>query len=180
MRGFILSILLFIALPAHAQQTAVNNAVPTDTTKFTSVCRVDSSIAWAVGSNGLLMKSIDGGITWNNIIVNGINQSDYDFQDVCFVGERRGWVVGYRNKGEEKNFGILLKTMDGSNWFVELIRSYPFVSIKMEQKGVNLYGYIDCGKGLFLRYFPNQWVPMPKRPNSDTELLRKGDTHETN
>ena len=58
----------------------------------------------AVGNNGTILKTIDGGSTWNR---QNSNTSQYLY-DVFFQNENQGWAVGYSS---------LLKTTDaGANW----------------------------------------------------------------
>lgn len=128
---------------------------------------IDRNTIWSVGTKGALMKSSDGGFTWNNISVGGINQADYDFQDVCFVGSASGWIVGYKNNGTDKYGGILLRTTDGNTWYQDpLIKTYPFLSIKMASTS---RGYIGCGEGYVLVYDGTSWTPTPKRPSSNSD-----------
>ena len=53
---------------------------------------VGPATAYAVGSNGngLVLKSLDGGATWNPQVSN----SAQTLKDVWFVDAMRGWAVG--------------------------------------------------------------------------------------
>ncbi len=55
------------------------------------VCFVDSLTGWAVGSDGTVEATRDGGRTWRGIDVDPYR----DFNGVCFVDERNGWIVGH-------------------------------------------------------------------------------------
>lgn len=66
----------------------------------------DASNGWAVGFNGLIIHTTDGGVTWETQICPVTEAQVYD---VYFMDLVKGWVVG---KG-----GLILKTTDsGSTW----------------------------------------------------------------
>lgn len=73
-----------------------------------AVFPLSNEVCWAVGPRGLVIKTLDGGKTWN---YSKCVDSDLPFNDIFFVG-KRGWIVG-------KN-GLILQTQDsGSTWKVE-------------------------------------------------------------
>jgi len=58
-------------------------------------------IGWIVGSNGVILKTTDGGINWGRQLCPTV-------QNLCsafFISPMTGWVVG--------NYGTILKTTDG-------------------------------------------------------------------
>ena len=71
------------------------------TSNLLSVCFTDPSVGYAVGQNGTIIKTIDGGINWI-AQSSGLNAELFD---VCFVSTDTGFIVG-RN-------GTILKTTDG-------------------------------------------------------------------
>ena len=78
-------------------------------TSLIDVCFVDEREGWAVGGNGLIVHTSDGGISWtkqNSQVKSRLNA-------VHFVNAREGWVVG-----EEP--GVILHTSNGGeNWEIE-------------------------------------------------------------
>jgi photosystem II stability/assembly factor-like uncharacterized protein len=73
-----------------------------------SVYFVDATTGWAVGQNGIILKTIDGSATWT-AQTSGTTQT---LNSVYFVSATTGWAVG--------NDGTLLKTIDGgTNWSVQ-------------------------------------------------------------
>ena len=62
---------------------------------------IDDTCGWIVGDNGLALKTVDGGKTWQRIKI-----SDKTFNDVFFVGQK-GWIVGGNR--------LILSTDDGGN-----------------------------------------------------------------
>jgi photosystem II stability/assembly factor-like uncharacterized protein len=65
----------------------------------------DSLTGWIVGWDGILMKTADGGISWNQI--EGITQQS--LYSLYFVDGMHGWICGY--------WGTVLATVDGgAHW----------------------------------------------------------------
>ncbi|MDP2886309.1 MAG: YCF48-related protein [Ignavibacteria bacterium] len=64
--------------------------------------------AIAVGSNGSIMKTVDGGSTWEKI-PSGVTST---LRGISFVGSQTGWVAG--------DNGTLLRTTDGGTFWVPL------------------------------------------------------------
>ena len=79
-----------------------------DNARFTATSFVDDRLGWAVGTNGRVLSTIDGGRSWfaqrSNI--------DLDLFDVKFVDGVNGWVVG--NEGT-----VLHTTNGGAHWALE-------------------------------------------------------------
>ncbi|HEX5001746.1 MAG TPA: YCF48-related protein [Bacteroidia bacterium] len=71
------------------------------TSNLLAVCFTDPLVGYAVGQNGTIIKTIDGGINWI-AQSSGLNAELFD---VCFVSTDTGYIVG-RN-------GTILKTTDG-------------------------------------------------------------------
>jgi len=74
---------------------------------FYSVSFTDSNTGWAVGDNGVIVKSTDGGEHW-------ILQSSgvvSPLRSVYFIDSNTGWAVG--------DGGIILHTTNGGVSFVE-------------------------------------------------------------
>ena len=68
---------------------------------------IDGMNGWAVGSDGLILQTADGGKTWTQIIVEQIAQMERQvyFWNVYFRDENVGFITGTR--------GTILKTADG-------------------------------------------------------------------
>jgi photosystem II stability/assembly factor-like uncharacterized protein len=76
--------------------------------RFTAASFVDARLGWAVGTEGRIFATRDGGRTWAPQISNVAS----DFYDVKFVSPAEGWVVGAG--------GTLLHTVDGGfRWVLE-------------------------------------------------------------
>ena len=70
-----------------------------------SVCSIDDQTLFAVGQNGTIIKTTDGGDNWS-VLLSGM---DEDLFSVDFEDAQNGWAVGYG--------GTILHTIDGGiNW----------------------------------------------------------------
>ena len=98
----ILMLLLFAAGVAKAQQwTEIHTGVSED---LYDICCVDSSNVLACGPNGLIIKTTDGGQTWNRKNSN----TESSLYLLKFANENIGFACGE---------GVFLKTTDGGeNW----------------------------------------------------------------
>lgn len=86
---------------------------------------VSITVGYAVGENGVILKTIDGGINWT-AQNSGVTS---DLRDCQFANENLGWVCGLN--------GVILKTTNGgSSW------SYYSVGSSVELKQINIIGTI--------------------------------------
>jgi photosystem II stability/assembly factor-like uncharacterized protein len=77
---------------------------PTDA-HFRGLWVVNESIVWASGTKGSIIKTLDGGKTWEKIIVTGFEEKD--FRDIVAFDEKRAFII---NAGSP---AYILKTEDG-------------------------------------------------------------------
>ena len=73
---------------------------------------VNTSLVYAVGANGCMLKSTDGGVTWS-FIVNPLFQSSRSINAVWFVSPTRGYIGGQWNTPD--SIPKLYVTNDGGN-----------------------------------------------------------------
>ncbi|PIQ25140.1 MAG: hypothetical protein COW63_19195 [Bacteroidetes bacterium CG18_big_fil_WC_8_21_14_2_50_41_14] len=101
---------------------------------------INHSIGWAVGERNTILKTTDGGESWN--IMQYSFGSDMRFYSVRFYNELTGFVVGGRSYD---SYGILLKTNDGGETWVDVSPqpSYALTSVTFID---TLTGWI-CGQG---------------------------------
>lgn len=73
---------------------------------------VNDSIGWAVGNNGAILKTTDGGSTWvsQHPISRAIDTPH--FNSLFFIDKLVGWAVGYQ-KVSNGTIGVLKHTTDG-------------------------------------------------------------------
>jgi photosystem II stability/assembly factor-like uncharacterized protein len=60
---------------------------------LTNVFFLNNKKGWAVGHEGVIIYTTDGGSSWLNAHVKVDGFKTY-LADVCFVDEKRGWAVG--------------------------------------------------------------------------------------
>ena len=93
--------------------------VPVDNL-LTSVAMLNKSTAWAVGHDGVILKTDDGGETWT-LLYSMYQESGAEFVDplldVTFWTEQDGLVVGA--------FGQLYRTKDGGHSWMDLRSELP-------------------------------------------------------
>jgi len=86
----------------------------TGTTEFlTDICFVDAEHGWAVGHNSTIIRTTNGGETWEKVDFpdEGIS---YKFQRVEFVNPQIGYLIGQSHDAEKSAYKpTLLVTMDG-------------------------------------------------------------------
>ncbi len=80
-----------------------------------SVTFVDENIGWIAGLSGTLLKSTDGGNTWDKKIIGYTTH----FQRVQFTSNSIGWLAG--QKSLQGSPATMLKTTDGGNTWSEII-----------------------------------------------------------
>jgi photosystem II stability/assembly factor-like uncharacterized protein len=97
-------ILFFLSIFCSAQGVwEVQNPLPTAEPLSDVYCLPNSSTAWAVGSAGCILKTVDGGNSWTNLN----SGTTEDLTSVRFLDFNTGWVVGSN--------GTILKTINGGN-----------------------------------------------------------------
>lgn len=104
---------------------------------------LDQNNGWAVGSHGIILKTTDGGYTWQDTSI-GVNIHLYE---VCFVDSNKGWVVGDRS---------LYNTTDGGqNWQLQ----YTFVSSNPPTTiDLSSISFVDQNNGWVVGYYFNGWA----------------------
>ncbi|HEX4933494.1 MAG TPA: hypothetical protein VFV33_09965, partial [Gemmatimonadaceae bacterium] len=71
-------------------------------------------VAWASGTGGTVLRTIDGGRTWRNVSVRGADS--LDFRDVEAIDERRAWVLSIGNGRASRIYGT---TDGGATWTLQ-------------------------------------------------------------
>jgi len=83
--------------------------LPGPETRLRSMKFVTTSVGWIVGTDGLILKTVDGGDTWDQ----QASGTEEDLLVVSFVDENYGWIIGYGN--------TLLWTDDGGDSWEQLV-----------------------------------------------------------
>ena len=98
--------------------------------KLNGISASDSSVAYAVGDNGTVQKTIDGGTNWSS----QTTDSNYVLYGVDTVNATTAYAVG--KSGSD---GVILKTTDGTNWSTtQTISGIPLNSISVAETNPNV------------------------------------------
>jgi parallel beta-helix repeat protein len=91
-----------VQLEAQAKWITLNSGT---TSQLRSVYFLNQDTGIVVGSQGVILKTIDGGVSW----IENIHLTYNDLHSVYFTNTNTGYIVG--------DYGIILKTFDGgTNW----------------------------------------------------------------
>ncbi len=98
---------------------------------FHSVYFLDAERGWAVGGNGRVSATTDGGRTWRAMRP----PADDTLHDVFFTDANTGWLVCersiYKIKSVEEPRGYLLKTTNGGETWTRVEATKPNVNIRL-------------------------------------------------
>src|SRR5262245_36803057 len=138
-RNAVFALMLFRSLPIQADWILQKSDVGTNIS-FRAVQAVSAKVVWVGGSHGTVLRTIDGGQTWENCSVRGAES--LDFRGVAAFDSQTAVITsaGESEKGQAK---IFRTTDGGKNW--QLV-------FQTEQKGVFLDGvaFWDKRNGLIL------------------------------
>jgi photosystem II stability/assembly factor-like uncharacterized protein len=113
------------------------------TARLRGVSAYSDRVAWASGANGTVLRTIDGGKSWQKLTVPGAEQ--LDFRDVDAVSERTAYVLSIGN-GETSR---IYKTVDaGAHWELQFANKDPKVfldamALRDETHGVAFSDSVD-------------------------------------
>ena len=85
---------------------------------FNAIDFVNEQVGWVAGK-GTLLKTEDGGETWNSLPLD----DKWYISLIDFISDSVGWVSGWSNSVEDHAIGsVILKTMDGGQtWSVQKV-----------------------------------------------------------
>ncbi len=81
-------------------------------TSLRGLCVVDDQIIWASGNNGTVLKSTDGGNSWQSLTVNGYETRD--FRDVEAFDSHTALIMAVAEPA------VILKTTDGGSHWIKV------------------------------------------------------------
>jgi len=97
---------------------------------------VDSLEGWAVGDDGTILHSIDGGDTWERQSC-GVRAS---LRSIHFLTPYSGWIVGRQETPDGRSVGVVLRTSDGGlHWNLTALNAVP---------GLNAVRFFDEKSGM--------------------------------
>ncbi len=86
------------------------------TATFRGVSAVSADVAWASGSRGTVLRTLDGGATWQNVSPPGV--ATLDFRDIEAIDARTAYVLSIGNGDASR----ILKTTDGgASWVTQFM-----------------------------------------------------------
>ena len=138
---FFLSLLILSRI--NAQWIPQNSGT---TNSLTDVYFVDGGTGWAVGSFGIILKTVDGGTSWNPQ-TSGISSN---LHSVYFPNTNTGWAVG-------DNRIFLRTTNGGENWSVvgSGVYGVSLNSICMVNDSI---GWVAGSQGGIYKIIGNSWT----------------------
>ena len=99
---------------------------------FKSVKFLDSNFGLIVGRDGLLLKSIDGGLNWEKVE----SYTVLDLWDIEFISKDTVVIVGGQSWSQSTNYGAVLFSFDGgSTWINKYESSNELKSVSSTSDG---------------------------------------------
>jgi photosystem II stability/assembly factor-like uncharacterized protein len=90
------------------------------TARLRGISAVSAQVVWASGSNGTVIRTADGGATWQRLTIPGTEK--LDFRDIDAVDEKTAYVLSI-GSGE---LSRIYKTSDaGSTWTEQFVNGDP-------------------------------------------------------
>jgi photosystem II stability/assembly factor-like uncharacterized protein len=119
MRTFLFRLILLCLFASAAQSQWVKQDVNT-TASFRGLSVVNEKVVWASGTGGTVIRTIDGGTTWNVIVVPGADK--LDFRDIEAFEANTAYILSIGN-GESSR---IYKTADGGKtWNLQFKNANP-------------------------------------------------------
>src|SRR5690606_6102747 len=103
----------YLAYTSDGGENWTEMSVPTDNL-LNSIAFKDSLTGFAVGDNGIVVKTTNGGNTW---IQTTIGSSFWWFKEVQFISESTGWIIG----SVSSESGVFRTTDGGNSWHMFII-----------------------------------------------------------
>lgn len=118
------------------------------------------NIVWAVGTDGKVLKSPDGGLNWSLVNISGA--TDYHLNAVFFSDANNGCIVGEKKAAPNRFSGKIYRTTNGgTTWDASVnyttAADRPFRDIAFDIRdggGASAYGRIAAGQG-YIYYTTN-------------------------
>jgi len=111
MKIFTLFTVLILTVFNASAQWEIQYPLPTGNT-LEDVCFVDDLVGWAVGENGIIILTTDGGVSWD--FQN--SGTTLRLRSVTFTDSQTGWIVGGKTHPIPGDYIILHTTNGGNNW----------------------------------------------------------------
>lgn len=159
--------MLLLRAPVHAQQWTVQTTGLDTNLRGISVVRASGLshdvIVWACGSNGVVLRSVDEGKTWNRLHVPGGDA--LDFRGIAAFDATTAYVMSIGAGAQSR----IYKTADGGeNWTLEFFGDRPalFLDDLVCISKTKCYGLSDPVDGKFLLVSTEDgehWKDLPEQ-----------------
>jgi photosystem II stability/assembly factor-like uncharacterized protein len=159
----ILLLLLILGLAAIQAPTVHWTPLTSGVTaRLRGVSAVNDRVAWASGSQGTILRTIDGGTTWRTLTIPG--SETLDFRDIDAIDENIAYVLSI-GKGDASR---IYKTIDaGASWVQQFINRddkafYDAMAFWDAKRGIVVSDSID-GQFMILGTTDggNSWTRVP-------------------
>lgn len=110
MKKIIIIVFITLNIPVYAQWELLTQVTPT----LNDVQCITENTVVVVGAQGLIMKTIDGGLNWNS---QSIGNSRF-LKKVQFKNEAVGYILGLEGVGTD-----IFKTIDGGETWISILNS---------------------------------------------------------
>ena len=154
MKRLLLAVLCIVGFSSARPIWVCDNAAGQSGHKYRGVCVINDSLAWVVGEAGQVWKRT-GGTYSNSWIHIDTLPNEYQFNDVFFINENTGWIVGAGTQDTLKYRGIIYKTTNGGDDWDDQTPALasdpyptPFLKVQFIDGDV---GYITCGNGRVIK-----------------------------
>ena len=157
-----LLIILLLCFSNTAQAQYISMLSSGNTASVRGLSVVSDNIIWLSGSNGSIGKSLDGGMTWNWIIIKGFEK--IDFRDIEAFDRVTAVIMGISSPA------FILKTIDGGkSWkltYENHLKGLFLDAMEFwnDQSGIVIGDPLD-NKFFILRTFDggNSWQGLPEK-----------------
>jgi len=106
--------------------------------RFYSIYFANNNVGWAVGEDGVIIKSIDGGVNWTNQSSGATNR----LRSVFFTNENVGYAVGDSR---------ILKTTNGGNEWVSHSVGHALYSVYFSDANTGYAVGGNTGTGIIVK-----------------------------
>lgn len=112
-----IAVILLLSVTAPAQWTHQSSGVEA---RFRGVSAVSERVAWASGTNGTVVRTLDGGDSWEAVPIPSAR--DLDLRDIDAFDENTAYALSIGNGDASRIF----KTEDGGhNWQTQFVNQDP-------------------------------------------------------
>ena len=133
-------LLLFVFLSAGALQAQWRELHTGVTENLYDVCCVDTNTVFVCGQNGVILKTEDGGDTWQELY----RQEGRELCKIAFANQNVGYVGG--NDGADN--GILMRTTDGGETWEDVNNTIVFKNDHHNYVSDTYDGLFSCQNNL--------------------------------